>query len=427
MKEIPDYAALKGIETKDLKHEYAEVRRREMDEWREELDKAGLKKPIPTKAKQREPSIIPPPDSSLEVGTNVNNRNNAMAKTVEVLPLSAVYAPGSPAKKATRLPDSPTIINIPDLIIEDHDTISLSPTVVAESSTCASPSSRKSRPVTADGALNNRDLSPAKSSTAVASRKSISPAKSTTNNKLAWIPSSNNSQLSGSRRASFESASQLSWKSDAKPKRPSLSMDRRLSSAMETVKDTLRNTFYPENWNWMRYDRDEEVLSAFNKFNRYKNKLMSRMNLSPSEEEEHEEERIERLRRQSTDKQKWQRGYHPAINDLHPPVASQLPATREDARWMLLPPPSADVMAGRARPGADDHLRKPLCVTRRAPEGKVGGRDHLDLVSSDKGSSDGTRASSWGSSGVSIVDEEWNVPGWVSMALPSRVYREDTV
>jgi len=215
---------------------------------------------------------------------------------------------------------------------------------------------------------------------------------------------------------------EITWDPNAKPKRPSIPMERRLSTAVDTVKETLRNTFYPENWNWMRYDRDEEVLSAFNKFNRYKNKLMSRMTLSASEEDEHEEERMERLRRQVSDKQKWQRGYHPAINDLHPPVASQLPATREDASWMLLPPPSADVMAGRARPGADDHLRKPLCVIDRPLEAEARSQDDLYPTPSDEAGLEG-RGFPWGAP----VDDNSSVPGWVSLAVRPRAYRESTV
>lgn len=421
MREIPDYAALKRIETNDLKREYTQIRRQQMEDWRSDLDKAGLKKPSRAKLNTRQPSFIPLPDNQAENGNNPVHIQ--LAGTVHQPTPSAQPLTEASAKKIP--PDSPTIINMPDVVIKDYDESNTSATINADSSTLASPSSRRFRQL-GDNTPNNRDPSPAKSSTAVASQKSASPVKTDKwkkDNNEAWLPSWNESQISGSRRASFES--NISWQPDAKPKKPS--MDRRLSSAMDTIKDSLKNTFYPENWNWMRYDRDEEVLSAFNKFNRYKNKLMSRMNHSPSEEQEHEDERMERIRRQFTDKQKWQRGYHPAINDLHPPIASQLPATREDAGWMLLPPPSADVMAGRSRPGADDHLRVPMCVIGKPVEDKsTAGRDHLYPVSSDKGSSDHARMSSSASSTPS-VDENWSLPGWVSVTIPPRAYREVSV
>lgn len=37
---------------------------------------------------------------------------------------------------------------------------------------------------------------------------------------------------------------------------------------------------------------------------------------------------------------------HPAVNDLHPPVAPRV-SSRDDVSWMLQPPPTADVMAGK--------------------------------------------------------------------------------
>lgn len=42
----------------------------------------------------------------------------------------------------------------------------------------------------------------------------------------------------------------------------------------------------------------------------------------------------------------------PPVNDLHPPIVSG-PTSRTETRWMLQPPPSAKVMAGKAR---DDYL-----------------------------------------------------------------------
>ena len=38
---------------------------------------------------------------------------------------------------------------------------------------------------------------------------------------------------------------------------------------------------------------------------------------------------------------------NPAVNDLHPPVVSTPPTSKNETRWMLQPPPSAKVMAGK--------------------------------------------------------------------------------
>ncbi|CZR60822.1 uncharacterized protein PAC_10718 [Phialocephala subalpina] len=40
---------------------------------------------------------------------------------------------------------------------------------------------------------------------------------------------------------------------------------------------------------------------------------------------------------------------NPPVNDLHPPVVSTAPASRDETRWMLQPPPAAKVMEGKER------------------------------------------------------------------------------
>lgn len=42
-------------------------------------------------------------------------------------------------------------------------------------------------------------------------------------------------------------------------------------------------------------------------------------------------------------------GRNPPVNDLHPPVVSTQPSSRDEARWMLQPPPSAKIMEGKER------------------------------------------------------------------------------
>lgn len=100
MREIPDYAARRRVEAKNLKREYADVRLGEMEEWRQELDRAGLKKPSPIKTPQREPSIIPPPDIPVKVGPETNNTpTTAKAKALQTP--NAAYTPYSPINTTT--------------------------------------------------------------------------------------------------------------------------------------------------------------------------------------------------------------------------------------------------------------------------------------------------------------------------------------
>lgn len=119
---------------------------------------------------------------------------------------------------------------------------------------------------------------------------------------------------------------------------------------------------HPDKWNWIRYERDDEVLSNFN------DKVRSVWGSVTGQSNSTGEERDVKLKKvdSKSEVKKWQRGTHPAINDLHPPVVSQLPYTSEEAKWMLLPPASADVMMGRSRPDPfDDFNRRPLSVIGR--------------------------------------------------------------
>ncbi|KAI9734143.1 MAG: hypothetical protein M1818_006652 [Claussenomyces sp. TS43310] len=44
---------------------------------------------------------------------------------------------------------------------------------------------------------------------------------------------------------------------------------------------------------------------------------------------------------------------NPPVNDLHPPVVSTAPTSKEATRWMLQPPPSAKIMEGKERATLD--------------------------------------------------------------------------
>jgi hypothetical protein len=138
------------------------------------------------------------------------------------------------------------------------------------------------------------------------------------------------------------------------PPRPSI--DRRISNPFETVKESLKNTLHPDKWNWKRYDREDEMLWGWGD---KVTKMLDKVTF-------HHEEPTGRKRAHTDDSDRdYTRGRIPDVNDLHPPVASRLPATREEAAWMILPPPSRAVMEGKQRPGDDTNHRKPLCVIGR--------------------------------------------------------------
>jgi hypothetical protein len=135
---------------------------------------------------------------------------------------------------------------------------------------------------------------------------------------------------------------------------PRPSLDRRISTTLENVKDSLRHSLHPDKWNWKRYDREDENLGVLgDKMTRIWDRVTNTEQTGRRRAHTNESDRD------------YMRGRIPALNDLHPAVVSQLPATREDAAWMLLPPPSAAVMNGKKRPGDDMIQRRPLCVIGR--------------------------------------------------------------
>ncbi|GAM41488.1 hypothetical protein EIK77_008547 [Talaromyces pinophilus] len=89
-----------------------------------------------------------------------------------------------------------------------------------------------------------------------------------------------------------------------------------------------------EKFHWSRFQREDEVLWG----------------------EEEEEDTIQgssvgisgRARAGTGHSNKYYIARAPPVNDLHPPIVSG-PTSRAETRWMLQPPPSAKVMAGKAR------------------------------------------------------------------------------
>ena len=146
-----------------------------------------------------------------------------------------------------------------------------------------------------------------------------------------------------------------------RPPRPSLH-ERRISNAFENVKGTLRSSLHPERWNWKRYDREDEFLGGISNT---VTKMWDRVASTVGYSEDPNSHALDRAKTQESERIDYSRGHIPAVNDLHPPVVSRLPVTREEVAWMILPPPSAAVMAGKKPPGEEVGPRKPICIIGR--------------------------------------------------------------
>ena len=147
------------------------------------------------------------------------------------------------------------------------------------------------------------------------------------------------------------------------PKRPG--MERRISTAMGNVKESIKLSVHPEKWNLKRYQREDEVFGNIgDKMTRMWDRVT---NIGHHDDEAGPSSGRKRAYTNESDRYDYSRGRFPAVNDLHPPSVSQLPPTKEQAAWMLLPPPSAAVMAGKKRPNEDQGTRRPLCIIGRPP------------------------------------------------------------
>ncbi|RMZ88065.1 hypothetical protein DV736_g4700, partial [Chaetothyriales sp. CBS 134916] len=153
---------------------------------------------------------------------------------------------------------------------------------------------------------------------------------------------------------------------DASPK---TGTDRCFSNALDNVKESIKNSLLPERWNWKTHDRDDEILVRISdKMNHAGDKVSRMWDRVTSVSHSDDPRRMrKRASTNESDQYDYTRGKIPPLNNLHPPVVSQLPATKEEAAWILLPPPSAAVMAGRERPTEDMAYRVPLCIVGRPP------------------------------------------------------------
>ena len=311
----------------------------------------------------------------------------------------------SPAKSdATAATGSSTAVasvQQPDIahLRDDHDTSFRTAKFATKSaSRCEVPAAfQRSGDGVTEGPLN---MSPVSTNTHSSSRGGLRNLHSST---------SRDTETTGTKRSSFDSSDTEEPKHQtARP-----SMDRRLSYAMDGVKDAIRTALQPERWNFIRYDREDEILAGWNdKVRGMWGSVKEHMTLPIDEATP--KSTISKEEMAEREAKKWQRGTHPALNDLHPPVVSQLPYTREEAQWMLMPPPSADVMMGRVRANpVSDVERRPLCVLGRdCPPQKQ--EQHIEPQALELANSD-EEANESASSG----DEEW-LAGWTHLQRKQR-------
>lgn len=134
-------------------------------------------------------------------------------------------------------------------------------------------------------------------------------------------------------------------------------------------------------WNRKRYDREDEELWGHQMYNRAGQRIREVMAKGrdtagrlfdasrPQREREVTEE--ERFDFYSTPR-------NPPVNDYHPPVVSSRPASRNEYRWMLQPPPSAKVMEGKV-PVSRSGSQTSVNSRRTGTAGSLASKEELGL------------------------------------------------
>lgn len=122
-------------------------------------------------------------------------------------------------------------------------------------------------------------------------------------------------------------------------------------------KDKSGGLMHPlgEKWKSMRYQREDEPLWGQQEVRGSSIGFSGRGRADPNETSKYYIPRV------------------PPVNDLHPPIVSG-PCSRAETRWMLQPPPSARVMAGKAdvssvtSPTSDNFISPGFGTASRAPK-----------------------------------------------------------
>ena len=106
-----------------------------------------------------------------------------------------------------------------------------------------------------------------------------------------------------------------------------------------------------EGWNLKRYQREDEALWGHDTHGPGQ-RILDAISRAGSTAGRLLEERLNSRKTPTMVEEEPPKYYlakNPPVNDLHPPVVSTQPASRDETRWMLQPPPSAKVMEGKER------------------------------------------------------------------------------
>jgi hypothetical protein len=140
-----------------------------------------------------------------------------------------------------------------------------------------------------------------------------------------------------------------------------------------------------EGWNLKRYQREDEALWGLD-FHGPGQRIKDAIARAGSSAGRLLEGRLSKSgpsEREEENPPTYYLARNPPVNDLHPPVVSTQPTSRDETRWMLQPPPPAKVMEGkervnRSRAGSNGSSRKggdgsPLSrqVTERLVDAKL--------------------------------------------------------
>ncbi|KAL9109352.1 MAG: hypothetical protein Q9227_005982 [Pyrenula ochraceoflavens] len=155
------------------------------------------------------------------------------------------------------------------------------------------------------------------------------------------------------------------------------------------IRDTLKASVDPTKWNRVRYERaDEPLWGVGDSLSRMWNRTTKppkpeRVEVRPQRSHRRARSLSTYFQSRHTPSASYSADYdsdtssessynpwsspprNPAINDLHPPIVSSLPRTQAEVAWMLQPPPSAAVMAGRVHPEKDTTPQPPPPVHLR--------------------------------------------------------------
>jgi len=124
-----------------------------------------------------------------------------------------------------------------------------------------------------------------------------------------------------------------------------------------------------EGWNLKRYQREDEDLWGRDVF-ASGHKLFDAIAKAGSSARRQVENRLNKTMAKEENPINYYMARNPPVNDLHPPVVSSQPADLDEVKWMLQPPPSAKVMAGKERVGRN-RTGSSICSSRLEQAGSL--------------------------------------------------------